>query len=767
MTSKKKKLSDLSRDQCATLERYLYLLHPHKSFSIVPEVLQIFFCVDVCLYKIIVDWLKPAFGWSKATSIVHSSLRLMSCPLKFSVEKDMKPCISIASGVRVIDKISSSDSISGNEEEIICVPFASPNGSVEGMIAATIYEGDLLKLRCSSSIIWEVSEINPAASFVILAVYKRSEIRDRECVTVHIAEKRRFIAAELMGAVVWRERLPANDANYSESVDEDSAENSEPVAASESCIFQMPTTPWKHVLQHMKSLVSDHIILHGEAAGGVPFSTQGSSEGGLSRRNVNVDDAVPYSQRGRLRGADVKFSDLISGTNDKPHKGTSAPYISEKITSIRIDNDAAAISGLSKENTSQAQIWLDGEKNMVQARLLLLTADPFSCCLASCRDRWILTCRALKAICRGDENLLKDFYNWTYSSGLEGEQRAKDCKNVWRALRPLTTADLPCVVRARVHIRSIFHAQHVDGGVKEEQVIGGRERSSLSLRSIEAFCGSDPQLKSLFDSTASILRDRCLYFLSSMNNGLCSNASKFPDDHMVVPAAMYEARESAISDIDFRCSNQQYGGTSSAAFIEVGEVVAKISPGDVLLLPSFQSYAPTCGRIPENKGQQSAPISTDKERKCTWHRVIAIDLLYARLRVSPCPPPPDCWNRHVTLPSVWAPISCLWAVSVCQLMPPRSPQSCLPIQYIIFVTPIPSIPASFAALASLPRKDEILSSARRIDTLIESVKKVKFKKKRIKVPTDYVSQISMSINKKRENENVMRRSPKSQPKSRG
>ena len=765
MTSKLKKLSDLLRDRCATLERYLYMLHPDKSFAIIPQLLQVFFCVDVCLYKIVVDWLKPAFGWSKATSIVHSSMELMSCPLKFVVAKDMRPCISIASGVN--DEIPSSDSISGGEVEIIYVPFACSNGSVEGMIAAAIYEGDLLKLRCSSSIIWEVSEINPVASYVVLAVHKRSKVRDRECLTVDIAERRRFIAAELMSALVWRERLPTKDSNLSESADEDTAANSEPVGDRESCVFQMPTSPWNHVLQLMKSLVSDQIILYGEAARCAPLSTQGSSGVELSRRHVRVDDAAPYSQRGRLRGADVTFSDLISRTSDIRNDGTSVPHYSGKSPSIRIENNAAALSGLSKENTCQAQMWVAGEKNMIQARLLLLTADPFSCCLASCRDRWILTCRALKAICRGDESLLKDFYNWTYSAGLEGEQRAKDCKSVWRALRPLTTADLPCVVQARVHIRSILYAQHSDEGAKEEQFIGGRERSSPSLRSIEAFCGNDPQLKSLFDSTASILRDRCLYFLSSINNGLCTNASKFPDGHMVVPAAMYEASESATGEKDFKCRDEQYRGTSSAVFLEVGEVVAKVSPGDVLLLPSFQSHDLNYDLIPGKKGLQSAAISSDKERKCAWHRVVAIDLLYARLRVSPCPPPPDCWNRHVTLPSVWAPISCLWAVSVCQLMPPRSPHSCLPVQYIIFVTPIPSIPASFAALAALPRKDQIKSSARRIDSLIESVKKVKLKKKRIKVPTDNLGQTTMLISKKTESVGVMRKSTKSQPKFRG
>lgn len=753
MTSSMKTISDTSRDRCATLERYLYLLHPHKSFFIVPELLQIFFCVDISLYRIAIDWLKPAFGWSKAASIVHSSVQEMSCPLSFTVADDDRQCISAVSYESATNTALSADSISAVVPEIIRVPFTSSNGSVEGMVRAVIYVGDLLKLRSSSSIIWEVFEINPLSKVVILAVHKRSELRNRQFITkqstsakgsiprdgkFHIVEKRNFVAAELMGAVVWREEVTAENIHCSKIADADTVDDSGPVVSSDSCVgFQMPTSPWELVLERMKSLVRKHVLLYGEAKMNDSQSKQLLLEEELNCRGNSTNNVAPYSKRGRLTRVDTATSALISGFENKSRdKRIGRDKIAEHRPSMTDDDAPAALRGLNKENTFQAQMWLTKEKDLLRARLLLLTADPFSCCLASCRDYWILTCRALKAICRGDEDLLNNFYSWTYSAGLEGEIRAKDCGNIWRSLRPLTTADLPCVAQARVYIRASLSAKNMDESVQEEQLTSGRDIGSPSWQSIDASCRGDPQLKSLIDSAGAVLKGRSLFFLSSINDGSITNIAHLPDGHIIVPAAMYEVGESTSAGEDIKSYDQNERGVASpsTALLKTGEVVAKISPGDVLLLPSFQSCSPNCGRTPEHNSQQFVDFSYSRERKSTWHRVIAIDLLYARLRVSPCPPPPDCWNRHVTLPSVWAPISCLWAVSVCQLMPLMSPQSCLHVQYIVYLTPIPSISASFAALASLPRKDKKLSSASRITTLVENIKKVKLKKPRSKVP---------------------------------
>jgi hypothetical protein len=72
------------------------------------------------------------------------------------------------------------------------------------------------------------------------------------------------------------------------------------------------------------------------------------------------------------------------------------------------------------QDQAQAKMWLTCKQNLFDARRFLWRSDPFSCCLDGQRDRWLLICRALRALSRGNEDLLGDFYRWTYSGGDEG-----------------------------------------------------------------------------------------------------------------------------------------------------------------------------------------------------------------------------------------------------------------------------------------------------------------------------------------------------------
>ena len=740
MTATVKSMEDLSRNRCVTLERYLYRMHPSKSSSLLSDILQIFFRVDVALYRIVIDWLKGAYGWSKASAMVLSAVREISCPLLLSMSDDGRPCVACSTNVV---KHHNGDIVTA---DTIQVPFTSTNGASSGTVAATIFEGDLVKLRCQSSIIWQVYEINLSLHKIILRVHKRRLMIDRDkcferCASakgnarrakaVPTDEKREFVVAELMGAIVWRggfvnsinSRAPncmddgdmiTYDGSGSDVIDP--AKNE----ISSLCVFQMPITPWELVLASMKSLVSGQERLHGsntETESG-PSSVKMSPSGAVPEHKKNrPDDVIPYSESRKTKKEEY-----------------SAPMPSTDC-------------GLDSRGHAQAQQWLTKEKNIVRARRLLLSADPFSCCLASCKDRWMLTCRALRAVSGGDESLLEDFYNWTSTAGEEGMVRAKDCKSAWRSLRPLTTADLPCVIKARVYAKVCLHARNSEMIQSQVSMEGGA--NSISLRSIEVNCITDPTLKSFIKSATSVLSGRSLFFLSSVNDAMTTVYTKCPPGSMLVPAVVYESKQrlNSSDEVNFGMNGnvdndddekEKYMPPNTAAdgtkLLNTGKIVASISPGDVVLLPSFD----TSSAKHQSRVHQQEATSSSSGRRSTWHRVIAIDLLNARIRVSPCPPPPDCWCPHVTLPSIWAPISSLWAVPVCQLLPPNSPEYDHHVRYIMYVTPILSLAASFSALASLPRKqkEKTIVNTDLLRSEKKEIKKTKQKKRNSDIPVE-------------------------------
>jgi len=155
-----------------------------------------------------------------------------------------------------------------------------------------------------------------------------------------------------------------------------------------------------------------------------------------------------------------------------------------------------------------------------------------------------------------------------------------------------------------------------------------------------------------------------------------------PAGALVVPAAVYE----------FDPHGVVAAGAREEVLVGTADTVASVVPGDVLLLPPFGEDA--------EGGEGAAPA---------WHRVEAVDLFYARLRVTPCPPPPACWVPHAPLAAVWLPVAALWAVPVCRLLPPgnhaAAPAGGGPVadQYVVYVTPIPSVAAAMQALQALPQ----------------------------------------------------------------
>lgn len=693
-------MNSSSRNQSSVLIHHLDRLDPLKSSAVIRELLQIFLCVDVTLHTKITDWLRPVFGWSAAKTMVQSAMSEMACPLRIVRSGYGRPCLSCYS---INDD---SNHLNGSDSAAMNVPYTTLDDTERGFLPAIIYEGDFVKLRCNSSITWQVLTILCSEGKVVLAVHSRSNDDDGKFTknitpsaakniksrsrAISTPDKRKFWPAELVGAVVWK-AVPVSTDHYLQNGHSDPDYGADNVnnEISKCSVFQMPTTPWENVQKKMLDLVKEQ-------------ESKNAGVTAVASKKSNANQLV--SQR------------------KSNHHGTSqsAPNImSDKLIRSRTlaAPEPLLLKLVSDGYHAQARSWLKREKDVQDARLLLWRSDPFSCCLASCRERWILTCRALRTVCKGDRDLLDDFYRWTCSAGEEGRLRARDCRVVWSSLRPLTTSDLPCVVQARVYVRAFMRSRQLEG--EEEDC---EPASITSFRNVEASCKTDPALSAFIEAASAVLKGRSLFFISSVHDSADPPIAQCPAGALMVPAAVYESAppcaqlddddevgEGESEDGD-SCLNERSKDSLAQVLVRASHVPASVSPGDVLLLPSFYSTSSSPG--PESwsvpcadcRETNSAP-SSSQGRRSTWHRVVAVDLFYARLRVSPCPPPPECWRRHVTLPSVWCPVSCLWAVSVCQLLPPKSPETSQRALYQIYVTPIPSLSASFAALASLPRRD--------------------------------------------------------------
>tara|TARA_B110000091_G_C13385271_1_gene297821 strand:- start:112 stop:543 length:432 start_codon:yes stop_codon:yes gene_type:complete len=101
----------------------------------------------------------------------------------------------------------------------------------------------------------------------------------------------------------------------------------------------------------------------------------------------------------------------------------------------------------------QAQIteYVARWEQQVRARKLLNKIDPYICLQ---RPQWLLLCKILRCISRGDDALLSDFVEWTKKAGRDGEKRAKDCRSAWASVRVRTTCDLLPLVAARGYLKA-------------------------------------------------------------------------------------------------------------------------------------------------------------------------------------------------------------------------------------------------------------------------------------------------------------------------
>jgi hypothetical protein len=182
----------------------------------------------------------------------------------------------------------------------------------------------------------------------------------------------------------------------------------------------------------------------------------------------------------------------------------------------------------------------------------------------------------------------------------------------------------------------------------------------------------DPIMLSLLDTIANAMIDKAIYFLyDEIDNYILindkRNNNKLNDNNknrqIIVPVALYEVQNIDFNDINnnnndnaknnrninYMDNNIDNYNDIENYFLWNDSTVACISKGNVIY---YQL--------------SSLPKKYSKWNCC---RVVSIDLLFARLRVVACPPPPYCWYPHHTLAPTWIDVSLLWGKSVASLLP--------------------------------------------------------------------------------------------------
>lgn len=446
--------------------------HPHEVAEKIKALLELFSSLDITLYNVVIDWLQPLYGWSISELIVQSAMREIACPLEFSVYNG-KSCL--ASFVKIRETSDEDESVN-SESEFASVPYTSLDEELKGFTAATIIEGDLVKLLCRSAITWVVYEIRSEQKKIILAVHKRelfdgSDLKARN----DIVEKRTFPASAFIGSIVWREELVALDSNDDDCDDQSATCDESSISSqgtSQICnrttechIFQIPVISSAVVLQQMRVMIKERNNLRNNDE-----YEQKSGFKRLISSNKSPSEVPPTSSLIFLKPTTPsvlmleRLKAIVREMAQLPQKNLSNGFSCEKkvaksmypkkqlsielyqhkkkLLSSKVhqclDNPTFNYR-ITIQDQAQAKIWLTRKKDLFDARRFLWRSDPFSCCLDCQRDRWLLICRALRAISRGDEDLLGDFYRWTYSAGDEGIMRAKDCRKAWYSLRCLTT----------------------------------------------------------------------------------------------------------------------------------------------------------------------------------------------------------------------------------------------------------------------------------------------------------------------------------------
>jgi hypothetical protein len=652
-----------------------------KSFTTkLPEILRLCISVNAASDQVLVDWLTPSQGWHQATTIVSRAMKAIALdptnPFIYNVIDSGQ--ITLQCAPQTQQAASKTSAIN-----VIRVPYFRVDNAGSGgysdpsTIDASVFVGDLVKLRCTSAKVWVVYELNPLEHTVTLGLYERA-IRTSTRGRVVDLEKRTIYSMQLMGATVWREEL---------SADNDS---------SSTITFRVPNIPFETVVKSFKELAKTQN--YSDVGAGTVAKTCPSMEAVNCGTSESETDAGGNGEDGEEEVREGQEENMGTSVSDG-------------------DRDTGAGSKLmSACYRAQAETWLGRQSDIQQARTLLWQADPAA---SLDRDTWVLVARSLRTVCRGGGELLQDFTRWTLM-GAETEVarlRGADCATAWWTLRPSTTSDLPVIAQTRVFAKSVqAAADNVRRALvhKPPRVCDPRDWSSMPTVDDCRRLTDDPALISVFDTASKVLSGRRLYFLQRLGTDSCP----VDDEEVHAPGAVFVSAViyQTQTETETETPDTLTYGLSSSSVQRTVAVPAYIAAGDIVLLAAVGTGAGT-GSARSGSGHRKS----DGDQNKSWHRVVDVDLLYARLRVCPCMPPPECWSdkSHSTLPSVWISVSSLWSVVVCRLISPsvrsEEPAGHTEIsgvsqatrsQYQIFLTPLPSTAAAFAALHALPRKTD-------------------------------------------------------------
>lgn len=147
----------------------------------------------------------------------------------------------------------------------------------------------------------------------------------------------------------------------------------------------------------------------------------------------------------------------------------------------------------------------------------------------------------------------------------------------------------------------------------------------------------------------------------------------------------------------------QLSKLSSPEYKGMEQLSATLKCGDIVRLPYLHRFTITT-QAPANS------VSPDG-----WHRIIDVDVIFARVRVLVTTAPPECWlsssnssssSSSTPLP-FWIPIANFWNILVCRnnatdQQSPRRIKDGASISYQSFITPLESVASSLAYLSYLP-----------------------------------------------------------------
>lgn len=247
---------------------------------------------------------------------------------------------------------------------------------------------------------------------------------------------------------------------------------------------------------------------------------------------------------------------------------------------------------------------------------------------------------------------------------------------IWTAFRPPTNCDDRDIMRAReflYHRRALLYSQESDYhsgmvGVDNLPIV---DEHHVPLRDIYY----DPISRAVIDDAEIVLHHAFLEYWSDCDHTLESAASgsatrrhAWGSGHsknrfIQVPCAYY-----TVDTESYLRSSERLDGQRSPLpepqFEEMGTCAARVHPGDLICIAGSSYQYPHTKDLHTVSNQQ-------------WYVVHRVDLLFARVLVQKCHPPPlqflepsdEIRRRRVDTKHHWIAMSKLWRVTVCSKTP--------------------------------------------------------------------------------------------------